>query len=93
MDLKLLDPKGLMKDAYSMEGISEPECRSIFLDWALGVPMEAETTERIAELVERYAGAQPHHPMTAVLNEGLAAQATPKRRGGRSARMRHTKEG
>ena len=29
------DPKGLIREAYRIEGISEPECRSIFMDWAL----------------------------------------------------------
>ena len=31
-----LDAKGLIREAYRIEGISAPECRSIFLDWALG---------------------------------------------------------
>ena len=32
-----LDPKNLIREAYRIEGISEPECRSIFLDWALSL--------------------------------------------------------
>lgn len=89
MEIKTLDPKGLMKDAYSIEGITEPECRSIFLDWALGVPIGADVKDWIGELLALYGSAAPDHPMTQVLTDGLGAQSTPKRRGGRSARMRH----
>ena len=28
------DPKRLVAEAYRIEGITEAECRSIFLDWA-----------------------------------------------------------
>ncbi|MGB1096749.1 MAG: hypothetical protein ACPG09_09845, partial [Paracoccaceae bacterium] len=36
------DPKGLISEAYNIDGITAGECRSIFLDWALGVPIEDE---------------------------------------------------
>mgnify|MGYP000087492773 CR=1 FL=1 len=39
-----LDPKGLIEESYKIDGIVAPECRSIFLDWALsyqGVPAVA----------------------------------------------------
>ena len=32
------DHKGLILEAYRIEGITLPECRSIFLDWALSLP-------------------------------------------------------
>ncbi|MEM1316424.1 MAG: hypothetical protein AAGI51_17840, partial [Pseudomonadota bacterium] len=35
-DLARLDPRGLIGDAYAMEGVGPEACRSIFLDWALG---------------------------------------------------------
>lgn len=90
MDMKLLDPKGLMKDAYEIEGISEPECRSIFLDWALGLPVDADPQTFIIEVLTRY-GTVADHPMTRVLKEGLSYQpAKPRRRGGRSERLRRT---
>ena len=31
------DPKGLIADAYRIDGIDKAECRSIFLDWALSL--------------------------------------------------------
>ncbi len=89
MDPKTLDPKGLMKDAYSIEGIVESECRSIFLDWALGLPIDATARDWIEQVLSLYAADYPDHPMTRVLQEGLAEAAQPRRRGGRGARMRH----
>jgi hypothetical protein len=82
-----LDPKGLIDDAYRIEGISAPECRSIFLDWALsydGAPYEA-----IAALLERYAAQPAEHPMTLTLREGLGSDMRDKtgRRGGRAGRL------
>ena len=76
------DPKGLIREAYRIEGITAPECRSIFLDWALSA--EA-TPERVGRLLEQH-GAEGH-PMTAVLREALAAPAATGRRGGRRARV------
>lgn len=80
-----LDPKGLIREAYRIEGISAPECRSIFLDWALSHDGEAKSG--IEALLAQYAGEPPEHPMTQTLRAGLAAPDAPKRRGGRSARV------
>lgn len=79
-----LDPKGLIADAYRIEGITTAECRSIFLDWALsfdGTPQVA-----IAELLLRH-GDDASHPMTQTLTEGLGTAQPPRRRGGRMARV------
>lgn len=81
------DPKGLVREAYRIEGITAGECRSIFLDWALSVPMGADSAALIQMLLDQYAGSQPDHPMTQVLREGLAAKPAGGRRGGRAARM------
>ena len=35
----LNDPKGLIYESYRIPDISPPECRSIFLDWALSLLM------------------------------------------------------
>jgi hypothetical protein len=79
------DPRGLIHEAYQME-IGPEECRSIFVDWAIG-RLSGPPEELIPRLLERYAGAQPHHPMTAVLTEGLRPKETPRRRGGRAGRV------
>ena len=78
------DPKGLIREAYNIDGITEPECRSIFLDWALSVSVPSD--EALPVLIARHA--TPGHPMTKVLEEGLTASATPKRRGGWRSRDR-----
>ncbi|MDA7424204.1 hypothetical protein [Thalassococcus lentus] len=79
------DPKGLIADAYRIEGITSGECRSIFLDWALSLPVGADTNPLIAKLLTRHP--EPDHPMTAVLIEGQKAAGPAKRRGGRAARV------
>ena len=82
------DPKALISEAYNIVGITIGECRSIFLDWALSVPLELDTQEVIGALLEQYKGSKPEHPMTQTLQEGLTMLATPHRRGGWRSRRR-----
>lgn len=79
------DPKGLIREAYLIEGISAPECRSIFLDWALSYSGDQGIAMQI--LFDRYGPAAEDHPMTATLKEGLSGKASPRRKGGRRARV------
>ena len=81
------DPKGLVRESYAIEGITHWECRSIFVDWALSLPVGADTSAAINVLLEQYAKDAPDHPMSVVLTEGLGAAAAPKRRGGRLGRQ------
>lgn len=87
MEMSLADPKGLVRESYAIEGITAPECRSIFLDWALSLKTGTDLAEAARVLIAHYALARPDHPMSAVLNDGLQTPATPTRRGGRAARM------
>ncbi len=80
------DPKGLIRESYRIEGITLGECRSIFLDWALSLPLGTDTRGPIKALLVTYD--VPDHPMTQVLTEGLAQVPEAKRRGGRAARLR-----
>jgi len=83
------DPKGLIREAYRIEGITAPECRSIFLDWALSVPSDLDQQDLIKRVLARHVSDDTEdHPMTAVLREGLAAAPARGRRGGRAARMK-----
>jgi len=78
-----LDPRGLIADAYKMEGISPPECRSIFLDWALE-PREAGELRAAAQALAKQFSHLPNHPMSVILKEAAIELTTaPKRRGGR----------
>mgnify|MGYP005857907887 CR=1 FL=1 len=83
-----LDPRGLIGEAYRIDGIGAGECRSIFLDWALSVPEGQDVGAVIEALVARHAPAHPDHPMTAVLREGLERSERPRRRGGWRSRPR-----
>lgn len=78
------DPKGLVREAYAIEGITLAECRSIFLDWALSIPAE-DHREAAAALLDRHGAVG--HPMTATLRAALAAPQAPRRRGGRAGRL------
>ena len=82
------DPKALIREAYNIEGISAEECRTIFLDWALGVPIEADTKQIIWALLHQYETAAPDHPMSKTLREGLQTANRPKRQGGSRARKK-----
>jgi len=82
------DHKGLILEAYRIDGITLPECRSIFLDWALSLPDDRDQAQALTELHASYAAQEPDHPMTQVLAEGLQSGQTPKRRGGWRSRPR-----
>ncbi|WP_172294107.1 hypothetical protein [Pseudoruegeria sp. HB172150] len=84
MDLDYIDRSGLIREAYRIEGITPAQCRSIFMEWALKLPEGTSPHEAITRLLQEYA--DPDHPMTQVLKEGLAPQPKPRRRGGWAAR-------
>ena len=81
-----IDPRGLIYEAYRME-IGPEDCRTIFFDWALGRP-EGAGADEVARLLAHYGPANPSHPMTAVLREGVEAARPGGRRGRRRARRR-----
>ena len=81
-----IDPKNLIREAYRIEGIGDAECRSILVDWALSLS-GMDPRAAIAALLERHGDAPADHPMTLVLREGLDDAPTPRRRGGRAARV------
>jgi len=79
------DPKALIAESYRIDGITEGDCRSIFLDWALSMPTDSDTAASLRVLLDRHG--IPGHPMTGVLTAGLTAAAPPRRRGGRAGRQ------
>jgi hypothetical protein len=87
MDLGEADPKGLVRESYRIEGITPGECRSIFMDWALSIPVDAPVVDAVRVLIATYALAEPDHPMSAVLREALTSPEAPRRRGGRIGRQ------
>ncbi len=80
------DPKGLIYEAFRIDGITVGECRSIFMDWALSVSVE-DHTPLISALLARHRSDRDDHPMKAVLTEGLSPKPASGRRGGRAARL------
>ena len=82
-----IDATGLIREAYRIDGITDAECRSIFVDWALKLPAQFAPDRAITVLLETYGAGTDEHPMTQVLKQGLAPAAKPKRRGGRNGRL------
>ncbi|MCO4825364.1 hypothetical protein OAC63_02270 [Amylibacter sp.] len=79
-----IDPRGLIYEAYRMD-IGDQECRSIFLDWALGTQLGADMRAMLETLLAEYEVEGVHHAMTDVLREGLQKANRPAvRRGGRA---------
>lgn len=86
--MELYDPKGLMQDAFAIDGIAAPECRSIFLDWALGVPADRDVQALVGQLIAHYGQTAPaNHPMLQTLQAALQDAGPPRRRGGRASRV------
>lgn len=81
------DPKGLVRESYRIDGITLGECRSICVDWALSLPLDAPMHDALRSLLAHYGTDAPDHPMTAVLTEGLLTPDAPRRKGGRAARV------
>lgn len=76
------DPRGMIREAYRIEGITEPECRSIFLDWAMF--LDVPVAEAAGRLLARHG--QVGHPMDEILTQAADAPSAPRRRGGAAGR-------
>ena len=87
MELAEADPKGLVRESYRIEGITPGECRSIFMDWALSIPVGRSVTDAVRVLIATYAIPEPEHPMSTVLQQALTQPEAPRRRGGRIGRQ------
>lgn len=73
------DPRGLIQESFRIPGISPENCRSIFLDWVLGLPDDIKPEDAIRYLLELYADEPAEHPMKEVLRGGLETRP-PRRR-------------
>ncbi|MCG3266362.1 hypothetical protein [Yoonia sp. I 8.24] len=82
-----IDPTGLIAESFLIEGISLAECRTIFLEWAMGISADVDTLAAVKIHLARHRDGQPDHPMIATLEAALGDVRPPKRRGGRRARV------
>jgi len=80
------DPRGLIHEAYAIEGIGIEECRSIFFDWAVGLDSGLDTVAAAKTLHADLAGKNPDHPMSRLLAEAAEGTRHGRRRRGRQAR-------
>lgn len=83
-----IDPRGMIYEAYRIEGITLEECRMIFLDWAMHSP-QGDIKPYLQQLLDEYESKNtPDHPMSEVIKAGFnSSQDAGKRRGGRMARV------
>ena len=81
------DPRGLLYEAYRINGITLADCKTIFLDWALGLDYNIDQIKAISSALEEYEQDNPKHPMTTVLRDGIVPEGKPRKRlGGHNAR-------
>ena len=85
------DPRGLIFEAYRIDGITLEDCRSIFFDWALGLTPDLVAIDEVTKLYNIYVLKNPNHPMSLVLKEGVSKfnfklRANRKRRVKRSSK-------
>ena len=81
------DPKGLIRESYRIDGITLPECKTIFFDWAIQILVSASPADHIEFCISYYGVDLPDHPMTSVLKSALKPSPKIRRRGGRSGRV------
>jgi len=77
----MTDPKGLIRESYRIDGITDAECRSILIDWALSLPDGQDQKTALADQLALHSPENRDHPMTVLLREGL--ETAPKRTGRR----------
>jgi len=87
MNYSEIDPKNLIAESYQIEGITASECRSIFLDWALSIPLEKDSTLLISKLLIYYRDESKDHPMTLLLSSSLELKGENRRTGRRRSRI------
>jgi hypothetical protein len=87
MNYSEIDPKNLIAESYQIEGITSSECRSIFLDWALSIPLEKDSTLLISKLLIYYQDESEDHPMTLLLSSSLELKEENRRTGRRRSRI------
>ena len=81
------DPRGLLYEAYQIDGISLADCKTIFLDWVLGLDYNIDQIKAVSSALKEYEDDNPKHPMTTVLRDGIELQGKSRKRlGGRNAR-------
>ncbi|MDE0111817.1 MAG: hypothetical protein OXN84_05975 [Albidovulum sp.] len=74
----------MIREAFRIERLTDADCRSIFFDWALGLPDDADLQQQAARLHAIYAKDFPDHPMTRLLKD---AQENPMKTGSRRGRF------
>lgn len=79
------DPRNLIAEAFRIEGIGAEDCRSIFFDWALGLPEGTDPAAAAKALKDHHRPPQDH-PMTRLLDQAAAGMAASRGRTGRRRR-------
>ena len=73
------DPRGLIAESYAIENITMDEARSILIDWAIK-DCGDDHVVAFEALRDIYVEANPGHPMTELILQGLQPRPTRKAR-------------
>ncbi len=79
------DPRALIAEAFRIPDLTPEDARSIFFDWALGLPEGTDLAAAAARLSAYHDGVPPDHPMSVVLRDAVDGHTRPPRRRGRRA--------
>ncbi len=84
-----IDARGMIHEAYCIDGITEQDCRTIFLDWAMFALDSPPVAEQLERFLQVYGADNPDHPMTQVIRQGLdQSNRKTGRKGGRMGRLK-----
>ena len=68
------DPKGLIREAYAMPNITEAECRTVFLEWAMTLHSDVDAIQALRILLAHYQPDHAGHYMTSLIAQGVDAR-------------------
>ena len=83
-----LDRSKVIREAFRIDGIGLADCRSIFLEFVLGLPDGLDGAEAAQAMLDHHADQPADHPMSQVLREAVDGRAKARRRGGAMGRRR-----
>ena len=88
---KPYDPRGLIREAFRIDGIGAEDCRAIFFDWVMGLKPGEDVRAHADALRGLYADQPSDHPMHALLSD--AAKAPGQSQRGRRRRRSDRSDG
>ncbi len=86
-EVEVADPRGLFRDGFAMENLSDSECRTIFLEWAMTLRDDVDMVHSLGVLHAHYQSEYSEHYLFKLITEGL--QGPRRLSASRRRRRRH----